>query len=68
MDPQSLVITFRMIERILGVLIGGLLIYFGYRLFLSLLTRAKKPLSQIAPIGISETQLCSSSRTNWDTL
>jgi hypothetical protein len=36
MDPQSLVIVFRMIERILGVLIGGLLIYFGYRLFLNL--------------------------------
>jgi hypothetical protein len=36
MDPQSLVITLRMIERILGVLIGGVLIYFGYRLFLSL--------------------------------
>src|SRR4029453_9236715 len=27
---------FRMVERILGVLIGGVLIYFGYRLFLSL--------------------------------
>lgn len=34
MDPQSLVIIFRMTERILGVAIGGLLIYFGYRLFL----------------------------------
>src|SRR6266446_3724396 len=36
MDPQSLVIIFRMVERILGVLLGGLLIYLGYRLFLSL--------------------------------
>ena len=34
MDPQSLVIVLRMVERILGVVIGGLLIYFGYRLFL----------------------------------
>jgi hypothetical protein len=34
MDPQSLVIVFRMLERILGVGLGGLLIYFGYRLFL----------------------------------
>ena len=31
-----MVIIFRMAERILGVLIGGMLIYFGYRLFLSL--------------------------------
>ena len=29
-----MVIIFRMVERILGVLIGGVLIYFGYRLFL----------------------------------
>ena len=36
MDPQSLIIVLRMVERILGVLIGGLLIYFGYRLFLDL--------------------------------
>src|SRR6266478_4239805 len=36
MDPESLVIIFRMVERILGVLLGGLLIYLGYRLFLSL--------------------------------
>src|SRR3954447_10395864 len=36
MDPQSLVIVLRMAERIIGVIIGGLLIYFGYRLFLSL--------------------------------
>src|SRR5262249_19090860 len=36
MDPQSLVIIFRMVERILGVLMGGVLIYFGYRLFLNL--------------------------------
>jgi hypothetical protein len=34
MDPQSLVIVSRMLERILGVALGGLLIYFGYRLFL----------------------------------
>ncbi|HMJ06714.1 MAG TPA: hypothetical protein VK474_10705 [Chthoniobacterales bacterium] len=34
MDPQSLVILMRMVERILGVLVGGVLIYFGYRLFL----------------------------------
>jgi hypothetical protein len=31
-----MVIIFRMVERILGVLIGGVLIYFGYRLFLNL--------------------------------
>jgi hypothetical protein len=36
MDPQSLVIVLRMAERIIGVIIGGLLIYWGYRLFLSL--------------------------------
>src|ERR1700741_3586621 len=36
MDPQSMVIAFRMLERILGVLVGGFLIYLGYRLFLSL--------------------------------
>jgi hypothetical protein len=36
MDPQALVIILRLAERIAGVLIGGLLIYFGYRLFLSL--------------------------------
>lgn len=42
MDPQSLVIIFRMIERILGVLIGALLIYFGYRLFLSLGKRGRE--------------------------
>lgn len=36
MDPQSLVIVLRMAERILGVLLGGLLIYFAYRLFLNL--------------------------------
>ena len=42
MDPQSLVIIFRMIERILGVLIGALLIYLGYRLFLSLSKRGRE--------------------------
>lgn len=31
-----MVIILRMVERILGVLIGGVLIYFGYRLFISL--------------------------------
>jgi hypothetical protein len=34
-----MIIIFRMVERILGVLIGGVLIYFGYRLFLSLATK-----------------------------
>ena len=34
MDPQSLVIILRMLERILGVLIGAGLVYLGYRLFL----------------------------------
>ena len=29
-----MIIIFRMVERIIGVLIGGVLIYFGYRLFL----------------------------------
>lgn len=36
MDPQTLVIVLRMLERIVGVFIGGLLIYFAYRLFLNL--------------------------------
>ena len=34
MDPQSLVIIMRMIERILGVVVGAGLVYLGYRLFL----------------------------------
>ena len=34
MDPQSLVIIMRMIERILGVIVGAGLVYLGYRLFL----------------------------------
>ena len=34
-----MVIIFRMVERILGVLIGAVLIYFGYRLFLGLPTK-----------------------------
>ena len=34
MDPQTLTIVFRMMERILGIGIGAMLIYFGYRLFL----------------------------------
>jgi hypothetical protein len=34
-----MVIIFRMVERILGVLIGAVLIYFGYRLFLGLATK-----------------------------
>jgi hypothetical protein len=36
MDPQSLTILVGAFQRILGLLIGGALIYFGYRLFLSL--------------------------------
>jgi hypothetical protein len=36
MDPQSLTILLGALQRILGILIGGMLIYFGYRLFLSL--------------------------------
>lgn len=44
MDPQSLVIILRMLERILGVLIGGVLIYFGYRLFLDLRGRRERRL------------------------
>lgn len=36
MDPQSLTILLGASQRILGVLIGGMLVYFGYRLFLSL--------------------------------
>jgi hypothetical protein len=35
-DPQSLTILLGASQRILGVLIGGMLVYFGYRLFLSL--------------------------------
>jgi len=36
MDPQSLTILVGAFQRILSILIGGMLIYFGYRLFLSL--------------------------------
>lgn len=36
MDPQSLTILMGAFQRILSILIGGMLIYFGYRLFLSL--------------------------------
>jgi len=35
-DPQSLTIILGTFQRILGILIGGMLVYFGYRLFLSL--------------------------------
>jgi hypothetical protein len=35
-DAQSLTILLGASQRILGVLIGGMLVYFGYRLFLSL--------------------------------
>jgi hypothetical protein len=36
MDPQSLTILVGAFQRILAILIGGMLVYFGYRLFLSL--------------------------------
>src|SRR4029450_2241468 len=36
MDPQSLTILLGASQRILGILIGGVLVYFGYRLFLRL--------------------------------
>ncbi len=36
MDPQSLTILMGAFQRILSILIGGMLIYFGYRLSLSL--------------------------------
>ena len=36
MDPQSLTILLGAFQRILSILIGGMLIYFGYRLFLNL--------------------------------
>jgi hypothetical protein len=36
MEPQSLTILLGAFQRTLGILIGGMLIYFGYRLFLSL--------------------------------
>ena len=36
MDPQSLTILVGAFQRILSILIGGMVIYFGYRLFLSL--------------------------------
>jgi hypothetical protein len=36
MDPQSLTIVLGAFQRMLGILIGGMLVYFGYRLFLSL--------------------------------
>jgi len=35
MDPQSLTILVGAFQRILSILIGGMLVYFGYRLFLS---------------------------------
>src|SRR5256886_17181925 len=34
MDPQSLTLILGTFQRVLGILLGGLLIYFGYRLFL----------------------------------
>src|SRR5262249_56468134 len=36
MDPESLTILVGAFQRILSILIGGMLVYFGYRLFLSL--------------------------------
>lgn len=36
MDPRSLTILVGAFQRILCILIGGMLVYFGYRLFLSL--------------------------------
>ena len=36
MDPQSLTILMGAFQRILSMLIGGMLVYFGYRRFLSL--------------------------------
>jgi hypothetical protein len=36
MDPQSLTIVLGAFQRMLGILIGGMSVYFGYRLFLSL--------------------------------
>jgi hypothetical protein len=36
MDPQSLTILVGAFQRVLSILIGGMLVYFGYRLFLSL--------------------------------
>jgi hypothetical protein len=36
MDPQSMTILLGASQRIIGILIGGMLVYFGYRLFLSL--------------------------------
>jgi hypothetical protein len=36
MDPQSLTILVGAFQRILSILVGGMLVYFGYRLFLSL--------------------------------
>lgn len=36
MDPQSLTVLVGAFQRILSILIGGMLVYFGYRLFLSL--------------------------------
>jgi hypothetical protein len=35
-DPQSLTILVGAFQRILSIVVGGMLIYFGYRLFLSL--------------------------------
>ena len=35
MDPQSLTIRVGAFQRILSILVGGMLVYFGYRLFLS---------------------------------
>jgi hypothetical protein len=36
MDPQSLTILVGAFQRILSILIGGMLVYFGDRLFLGL--------------------------------
>jgi hypothetical protein len=35
-DPQSLTILVGAFQRVLSIVIGGMLVYFGYRLFLSL--------------------------------
>jgi hypothetical protein len=35
-DPQSLTILVGAFQRVLSILIGGMLVYFGYRPFLSL--------------------------------
>ena len=53
MDAMNLAITLRSIERIVAVAIGGLSIYLGYRLFLTIPLRRESEGKVVLPGGIS---------------